>query len=194
MAILLDGKRAQVPAVRLHGKFAFQEKSIEGDYWVLADSSDPLLLRETWGPQVLQVIRIDRPVGGAIDAGMEGELARNCRVELPGIYFAFASADLESESRPTLASLAAMLSKHSDWTMAIEGHTDSIGGASSNQQLSERRAQAVRAALVSQFHIDGSRLSATGFGATRPRESNATIEGRARNRRVEAVRPCGDKR
>jgi outer membrane protein OmpA-like peptidoglycan-associated protein len=84
-----------------------------------------------------------------------------------------------------------MLKRHPDWSLAIEGHTDSIGGAASNKALSERRAGAVRAALISAFGIDASRLRASGFGATRPKESNATLDGRARNRRVEVVRPCG---
>jgi OOP family OmpA-OmpF porin len=76
-----------------------------------------------------------------------------------------------------------------EWAATIEGHTDSIGGAKSNQVLSERRADAVRARLVS-AGIVATRLKAAGFGATRPRETNTTIEGRARNRRVELARDC----
>jgi outer membrane protein OmpA-like peptidoglycan-associated protein len=73
--------------------------------------------------------------------------------------------------------------------VTIEGHTDSIGGARPNQTLSERRAEAVRARLVA-AGIAAARLKAVGYGAARPRETNSTIEGRARNRRVELARNC----
>jgi len=72
----------------------------------------------------------------------------------------------------------------------IEGHTDNIGGDASNQTLSTHRAESVRDALSARYHIAPARLRSAGFGATRPREPNTTIEGRARNRRVELVRPC----
>ncbi len=67
-------------------------------------------------------------------------------------------------------------------------YNEGIGGAASNQDLSTRRAQAVREALVSRYRIAADRLARAGFGATRPKETNDTLEGRARNRRVELVR------
>ncbi len=190
MPVLLDGIRTRVPVVHLRGHFALQEKSLDLEFWFLADSANPLLMRSVEDGEVLQMVRIDRPRQRETPV-VESELTRECRAELPGIYFAFASAELEPESSPSLAGVAALLSRHPDWSLAIEGHTDSIGGAASNQTLSERRASAVRAALISQFRVDAARLRASGFGATRPQESNATLEGRARNRRVEVVRPCG---
>jgi OOP family OmpA-OmpF porin len=122
---------------------------------------------------------------------VESTLASACRVELPGIYFAFKSAALDPASDRTIASLARMLARHPDWKPTIEGHTDSIGSASANQVLSEQRAEAVRNRLVAGQRVDGARLHAAGYGGSRPRESNATIEGRARNRRVELIRDCG---
>ena len=86
-----------------------------------------------------------------------------------------------------------MLARHADWTVTIEGHTDSIGTSAANAALSERRANAVRARLTSQG-VAPARLRAVGYGQTKPRESNATIAGRARNRRVELLRPCGGSR
>ena len=59
-----------------------------------------------------------------------------------------------------------------------------------NRALSRRRAEAVRARLAERHGVDTRAWGAVGYGATRPRESNATIEGRARNRRVELVRDC----
>jgi outer membrane protein OmpA-like peptidoglycan-associated protein len=188
LPVLLDGRRTTLPALHLRGKFAFQDVRQDGEYWLLADSAHPLILKEVNGTTVLQVVRIDRPTAGAI--GLESELATSCRAELPGVYFGFASAALDPASMPALEQVAAMLQRHPDWALAVEGHTDSVGGKVRNQQLSEQRAEAVRSALVSRLGIPAGRLSAAGFGATRPRESNASVEGRARNRRVELVRRC----
>ncbi len=71
--------------------------------------------------------------------------------------------------------------------VVIEGHTDSSGAASYNQQLSQRRAEAVATELTSAYGIDASRVAAVGYGETRPIASNDTPEGRAENRRVTAV-------
>ena len=74
--------------------------------------------------------------------------------------------------------------------MTIEGHTDSIRGPRYNQDLSERRAAALKGELVGRHEVAAVRLGTRGFGASRPLEPNTTLEGRARNRRVELVRPC----
>lgn len=87
------------------------------------------------------------------------------------------------------AGVAQLLEKHSAWALSIEGHTDSVGDPASNRTLSQRRADAVRAALAERG-VRPDRLETAGFGASEPRESNATVEGRARNRRVELVRKC----
>jgi outer membrane protein OmpA-like peptidoglycan-associated protein len=128
--------------------------------------------------------------GPSSAALLERALAASCRVELPGIYFAFNSAQLEPASDHAIAELAAILGRHPDWTATLEGHTDSIGTAAANKALSERRVASVRARLVDQHKVNPARLRVVGFGAARPREPNGTIEGRARNRRVELVREC----
>jgi outer membrane protein OmpA-like peptidoglycan-associated protein len=128
---------------------------------------------------------------GAGAAGrLERQLAVECRVPVPGIYFEFDSDQLNPASRPWIRSVADLLHRHPDWTVTIEGHTDSIGGASYNLDLSTRRAGALKRSLTDEHRIAAPRLATRGFGPTRPLESNATVEGRARNRRVELVRPC----
>lgn len=188
MSMLVNGQRVTLQTLHYTGHFAFQDDKSTTDFWVLADSTHPLLLKAVTGTDVLQTVRIDLPAKSAV---IEQELSTRCRAELPGIYFAFNSASLNPASDPALAEVSGLLAKHADWKLAIEGHTDSIGGnASSNQLLSTHRAESVRDALTTRYHVAPARLSATGFGATHPRETNATVEGRARNRRVELVRPC----
>jgi outer membrane protein OmpA-like peptidoglycan-associated protein len=199
--LLLNGRRVQVRVLRARGEFAYRGSApwtIE--FWVLADSAQPVLLKVAHGESVLQTteVIVGEAAGGIAAGGepagvrlVERDLEAGCRAELPGIYFGFNSAALDPASDSTIASVAAMLARHPKWNVTIEGHTDSIGSAASNKTLSERRAVAVRDRLVSGHRVAGSRVTAVGFGASRPKEPNATIEGRARNRRVELVRPCG---
>jgi OOP family OmpA-OmpF porin len=105
-----------------------------------------------------------------------------------GILFATGKADLQPESRPVLKEIAATLKEHGDLKILIEGHTDNVGSAGSNLALSEGRAVAVKAALVSEFGVSEDRITTHGFGDTKPAVPNATATGRAQNRRVEIVK------
>jgi outer membrane protein OmpA-like peptidoglycan-associated protein len=128
--------------------------------------------------------------GAGAAASISRQLEGSCRVEVPGIYFEFDSDRLNPASDPWINTVARVLQQHPDWQVTIEGHTDSIGGARYNQDLSQRRAAALRQELVTRYRVDTGRLSTRGYGASRAREPNTTVEGRARNRRVELVRPC----
>ena len=180
-----------MPALHLRGQFTARERRWEPELWVLADSAHPLLLKWIGAFQheenVLQTVRVEHP---AAAAALERGLRESCRAELPGVYFGFNSAALDPASDRTIASLAGVLARHPEWNVTIEGHTDSIGSVAANQALSERRVEAVRQRLTTAYHVDAHRLRVVGYGRSRPRESNATIEGRARNRRVELVRDC----
>jgi outer membrane protein OmpA-like peptidoglycan-associated protein len=100
------------------------------------------------------------------------------------IYFQFNSAKLEARSNAPLDELVQILKDNPTYRVSIEGHTDNVGSNEYNQKLSERRTNTVRSYLVNKG-IDGSRLTAIGFGEEKPIASNATDEGRAQNRRVE---------
>jgi outer membrane protein OmpA-like peptidoglycan-associated protein len=115
-------------------------------------------------------------------------LARDGRVATQGILFASNSERIRPESTPTLDEIATMLTQHADLRIAIEGHTDSDGEAAFNLDLSQRRAAAVRAYLVNDRGIDGTRLESAGFGESKPAAVNTTPEGKQQNRRVELVR------
>jgi outer membrane protein OmpA-like peptidoglycan-associated protein len=191
--LIIDGERVVMPAQHLRGQFSARHRAPWNvEIWVLDDGAHPLLLKVTDESAVLQVVRIDRaaePEATAF-AELESELATTCRVELPGIYFAFNSSTILPASERTIATLADVLERHPDWRAAVEGHTDNIGTEVANEALSLRRAEAVRDRLVAVHGIPDERLTSTGYGESRPRESNATIEGRARNRRVELARDC----
>ncbi len=119
---------------------------------------------------------------------LEKALQAGEKVDIYDIFFSFNSATLRPESDETLSTIATLLDKHPDWKLAIGGHTDSIASDSFNLELSNRRAVAVKAALVERFKIADNRLSTQGYGEASPRDTNDTLEGRARNRRVELTR------
>ncbi|HYD52666.1 MAG TPA: OmpA family protein [Gemmatimonadaceae bacterium] len=115
-------------------------------------------------------------------------LAESGRVATQGILFDTGSDRIRPESTPTLKEIARMLEEHADLELLIEGHTDDVGQAAANQTLSEQRAVAVKAALVESFGVSADRLTAAGFGASKPAGKNDTAEGRQMNRRVELVK------
>jgi outer membrane protein OmpA-like peptidoglycan-associated protein len=120
--------------------------------------------------------------------------ARGMVLTLSGsVLFASAKSELLGDAQGKLNDVANVLSKEDpDARMVVEGHTDSQGGASYNQDLSQRRADSVRAYLVS-HGVASDRVTAQGFGLTRPISDNTTAEGRANNRRVEIVVQNGAK-
>ncbi len=110
------------------------------------------------------------------------------RVATHGILFDTGSDRIRGESKPTLDLIGQMLKDHADLKLTIEGHTDNVGAATSNQTLSDKRAAAVRQFLIANYHVDAGRLASKGLGATKPAASNDTPEGRQQNRRVELVK------
>ncbi len=105
-----------------------------------------------------------------------------------GILFDTDSNRLKPESAPVLKSIVQGLQKNPNLKLEIDGFTDSTGEGAHNLDLSKRRAETVRSVLVSQFSIDGSRLTSNGFGADKAIASNDTPDGRAQNRRVEFIK------
>jgi len=100
------------------------------------------------------------------------------------IFFKAASDQLTESSIAPLDEVVKVLTEHPSLKMEIEGHTDSTGSLEMNLKLSRKRAESVKNYLTGKG-IDPSRLTAVGFGPSKPLQSNETIEGRRRNRRVE---------
>ena len=204
--VLLNDRRVSLPAV--HAQCTTEDGL--ADFYFLDDLDNPLALAwKLGGSDTLQLVKISypqppaaspaagssaAPTGSGAGTGsgggqqIEQELKQKGQAEVYGIYFDFASDKIKPESEPVLHEIADALNHNPTWKLRVEGHTDNIGGDEYNLDLSQRRAAAVKLALVTRYHIAAERLTPQGFGASRPKEPNDTLAGRARNRRVELVR------
>jgi len=111
---------------------------------------------------------------------------RGLVVNMGDVLFDFGKYNLRSEAREKLAKLTGIVLAHPGLKLAVEGHTDSVGGDEANQKLSEQRADVVRQYLIGEGLPDAS-VSSQGFGKTSPVADNDTASGRQKNRRVEIV-------
>jgi len=114
-------------------------------------------------------------------------LTASGKVAIYGIYFDTGKADIKPDSKPSLEQIGAFLKADPGVKLHVVGHTDSVGSFDSNLGLSRRRAEAVAAALVKDYGVAAGRLVGNGVASLAPVASNATEEGRAKNRRVELV-------
>jgi hypothetical protein len=103
------------------------------------------------------------------------------------LAFASGSDKLLGSDWPILAAVADVLKANPGFKIEVAGHTDSTGDAAKNKELSERRANAVKQALVGRYGADGGRVTAKGWGVEQPIQENTTADGRAMNRRVEIL-------
>lgn len=138
--------------------------------------------------------------GGSVDDNIEIERGTNplnpeddiildisAPIVLDGVTFATGSADLTPESEFILKQALTTLNFYPEINIEVRGYTDNVGKASSNQRLSERRANSVRIWLINKG-IDPNRITAKGYGEQNPIADNSTTEGRRKNRRIEFVK------
>jgi OmpA-OmpF porin, OOP family len=153
--------------------------------------------RETWvevrriGADAYALVIVERgemaqDVVASAEALRQG-LVQHGHVEVPGIFFDFGKADVKPESDAALAEVAKLLKATPALALWVVGHTDSVGSTAANVALSSDRAAAVVKVLAGKHGVDVKRLVPHGAGPFAPVGSNATEEGRARNRRVELV-------
>jgi outer membrane protein OmpA-like peptidoglycan-associated protein len=202
--MILNDERVNLPAIHLAGVFEPRDPDPRAKKWrtnhaavdlyVLDDPADPLVL--LWkekdpalhdGKFRIEVVKIEFKTQRPVNI-VEKQLTEQKRAVTYGIYFDFNKDTIKPESEPVLKQIVQAMADNPAWKLTVEGHTDNIGGDSYNLDLSKRRAAAVKQALVTRYHISADRLSTDGFGASRPVETNDTLEGRARNRRVELTR------
>ncbi|MGH8032903.1 MAG: OmpA family protein [Luteimonas sp.] len=125
-----------------------------------------------------------RMQGTGVDVVRNGD---NITLNMPGgVTFGFDQASIQPQFYPVLDNVANTLQQYNQTVIEVAGHTDSVGTDSYNQQLSQRRADAVAAYLGSRG-ISRDRMITVGAGETRPIASNDSDNGRAQNRRVEVT-------
>ena len=193
--ILVNDRLVTVPAIHMRGALSYHGEQYADGLQVLADPAFPLVLADTIPSGANsghggggRVISITYPDTNAVKR-LEDDLAAKRPVEIYDIYFDYNSAVIKPESDSILRQLGTIMQRHPDWKLRVTGHTDSIGGSGAgNRVLSQRRAAAVKEALTSRYGIAAGRLDSGGAGDSQPLATNATLEGRARNRRVELTR------
>lgn len=169
-------------------RYRFMEKEAEQFLRLPPDLLKKFREQQPLREESMRVIKIDFPGAAAVEEPLETRLETEGRAEVYGIYFDFDSDRLKPESDAVLDGIARVLARNRTWALSIEGHTDNIGSDDYNLELSRRRAAAVKTALVDRYGIAAARLETDGHGASRPKASNETLDGRALNRRVELVR------
>ncbi len=190
--IIVVGRAVDVPALHARGVFRTGSRQGFAEFFFLNNRNNPMMLMSniqfSWEnrPRTAKIVRI--AAGQSQQKAMEQTLATRRRLEVYGIHFDFNKASIRPEARSLIADIAKTLELNPTWTLSIEGHTDSIGGASVNQRLSEARARSVMNTLVQRHGINAARLTSRGWGLTKPKATNKTLQGRALNRRVELVR------
>ncbi len=101
------------------------------------------------------------------------------------IKFKTGKAEVDPACDRTMTAIAAIMADYPGFHVQVDGHTDNVGNPAANQKLSQDRAEAVVKYLVTKKGVDAKRLSAKGFGDTKPIADNKTKKGQAKNRRVD---------
>jgi outer membrane protein OmpA-like peptidoglycan-associated protein len=191
MPVLVGGDSVEVPVLHAHGEFADGRHSAAGDLFILDNQNNPVLIQYSLSfsgeiqPRTEKITRVT--AGASEQAKMEQALRTLKRYDLYGIHFDFDKASIQPQAVSLINDIAVTLKNNPTWTLRIVGHTDSIGDANYNLKLSGERAASVKTALVERG-VAANRLETQGAGASDPKASNATLQGRALNRRVELIR------
>lgn len=130
--------------------------------------------------------RAKQAMQGEIERLKAEKTDRGLVLTLGDVLFATDKAELKAGAESNLNNLVNFLSKYQDREVEVEGHTDNVGAEAYNQALSERRAESVKAYLVSRG-IAAQRITTVGKGMHSPKVDNGSASGRQQNRRVEVI-------
>lgn len=194
--LIINDERVNIPAIHVRANMKvietagrFGPRDQPADAYILDDPNTPVMLSWMMGIDMhqddsfkVQVIRVTYPRDKPT---IEQQLEKDRKAITWGINFDFNSDAIRPVSEPVIREIAQAMADRPGWKLTITGHTDNIGGHKYNLDLSQRRAASVKKALVERYHVDANRLSSGGDGDLVPIDTNETLEGRARNRRVE---------
>jgi outer membrane protein OmpA-like peptidoglycan-associated protein len=188
MRLIVEDRIVKIPSVHARAECGEGARTASGDFHFADDLRQPLLIESvlnfSWEKRP-RTERITRVIDGpGLNRDMEQALRTIGQYDAYGLRFDFDSAVLRPESLQLVREIAQMLSTNADWRILIVGHTDSTGGPEYNLGLSDKRAEAVRLALVD-YGVEAGRLRSEGRGETQSKADNDTLAGRAINRRVE---------
>lgn len=192
MPVIIENQIVDVPVLIARGSFQQGNRTATGYFHFLSDVNNPVAveysLRLSW-EKTLRTLRTVRVSAGRSEqAAMEQTLRTLRKLDVYGIHFDFDKATIRPQVLPLIADIATTLKNNPTWTIKIRGHTDSLGKPTYNLDLSARRSQAVKQAIVRGHGIDPKRIATSGIGMNEPKAPNDTLQGRAQNRRVELAR------
>lgn len=153
----------------------------KGNVWIgitTVQENDQVLYTQT----VVEAKQMEETMEASAEA-FESEIAKTGSCSIYGILFDSGKATIQPASAQCLGEVAKLLTNNAAWRMQIEGHTDNVGAKAANATLSQQRAESVRTWLTG-HGIAAARLTAKGFGDSKPIADNTTEDGRAKNRRV----------
>jgi outer membrane protein OmpA-like peptidoglycan-associated protein len=166
---LSEDQRAAITAERATARLDSRTREVDAARYETAEAKD-----------------LNADLQREIDALQARPTDRGLVLTLGDVLFATGRADLKPGAANNLNELVSFLAKYPTRTVAIEGHTDSVGGDDYNVGLSQRRADSVRSHLVRQG-VEAGRITTLGAGKGSPVASNDTAAGRQQNRRVEVI-------
>lgn len=186
--VMFQNDVIQVQAIQAAAVCGSGGKTGNGQLVFANDLANPILIDSFLSFSWEDRPRTERVVRVAAGAGLSSEMAQALGAfkafDVYGWRFDFDSAELRPETKKIVNEIAATLQANPKWVVQILGHTDSTGGEAYNKELSQKRAEAIRSALIADG-VAPARLEAVGLGMSKPKADNATLAGRAINRRVE---------
>jgi len=161
------------------------EDGIAHVFLFIMDREQPVIHQVVVEGEAMQTGLVETGVRSADE--LQASLTAEGKAIVDGVFFDYASAEIQPESLEALTQMAQLLENNPDIEVLVVGHTDNQGSFDYNADLSLRRAASVRQALTSDYGIATSRMMAKGASFMAPVASNASEQGRELNRRVELV-------
>lgn len=178
----LNEEQSKMAELLMNEKSAEMEKQIAA----AAKKQEELARKLAWQDEVKRKFDQTYEIFGEDEAQVFRQ-GNNVIIRLYGLSFPVGKAEIDPKYYPLLGSVQDAVNLFDNSKVIIEGHTDAQGGDKINQELSEKRAAAVREYMLAATDLGASAITATGYGESRPVANNETAEGRAKNRRIDVV-------